>query len=152
MIQLLALFGLIALSIDQSVAQCMPIVDGYNQYDVALCTLNSTNNVPPTIDTPNYWVPTSVDTSLSTVFKFNFSVNIYGVPHDSFFMVQAITHYHAFTSIASRCKFLTSVLWLVVPLIDSLFNVIDSSEYKWFEHAFHYRTSASIACSTSCSL
>lgn len=88
MIQLLALFGLIALSIDQSVAQCTPIVDGYNQYDVALCTLNSTNNVPPTIDTPNYWVPTSVDTSLSPAFKFNFSVNIYGVPHDSFFMVQ----------------------------------------------------------------
>lgn len=84
MIHLLTLLGFIALSIKPSIAQCTPYVDPYNQYNVSLCTLNSANNVPPTIDTPNYWIPTSVDNSVSSLLRLNFSLNIYGVPHSSF--------------------------------------------------------------------
>lgn len=82
MIRLLAFLGLIALTINQSAAQCARYPDGFEQYDIMLCPLDSSTIAPVTIERPNYWLPNQLDTGVSDVITFNFSVEIYGLPHN----------------------------------------------------------------------
>jgi hypothetical protein len=85
MLRFLASLSLIALSVNLSAAQCTSYDDGYNQYDVSICPL-AANAQPPVIERQDFWnMPSeSYDTGVSSMYRFNFSVWIYGVPHRTF--------------------------------------------------------------------